>query len=66
MKKLYDLHTHTTASDGRLTSEELVEKAIEENVSSFALTDHDTVDGIDSAREAAAQLSRSGLEVIAA
>ena len=65
MKKLCDLHTHTTASDGRLSSEELVQKADEENVSSFALTDHDTVDGIDSAREAAAKLSNNGLEIIA-
>jgi len=65
MKKLYDLHTHTTASDGRLSSEELVQKAVAENVSSFAVTDHDTVDGIDSARDAAARLSNDGLEIIA-
>ncbi len=65
MEKLYDLHTHTTASDGRLSSEELVQKAADENVSSFALTDHDTVDGIDSARKAAAKVSNNGLEVIA-
>ncbi len=65
MKKLYDLHTHTTASDGRLSSEELVQKAVEEKVSSFAVTDHDTVDGIDSAREVAAKLSNNGLEIIA-
>ncbi len=65
MKKLYDLHTHTTASDGKLSPEELVQKAVEESVSSFALTDHDTVVGIDSAREAAAKLSGNGLEIIA-
>jgi len=55
MPALYDLHTHTTASDGRLSSAELVRKAVEEKITALAVTDHDTVDGIDPALEAAAQ-----------
>jgi predicted metal-dependent phosphoesterase TrpH len=63
MKALHDLHSHTTASDGRLSSIELVRKALREDVSSLAVTDHDTVDGIDAARSEAA--SSKGLEIIA-
>jgi len=64
MEGLYDLHTHTTASDGRLGSAELVRKAIEESLSALAVTDHDTVEGIDPAR-AEAERSAKALEVIA-
>ena len=64
-RALYDLHSHTTASDGRLSSAELVRKAVEENLTALAVTDHDTVDGIDAAREEAAAHSDSGPEIIA-
>lgn len=46
MKKV-DLHTHTTYSDGTFTPEEIVKYAAEKNLSSIAITDHDTVDGIE-------------------
>jgi len=65
MRALYDLHSHTTASDGRLSSAELVRKAIEENLTALAVTDHDTVDGIDAAREEAAAHTDRGPEIIA-
>lgn len=42
-----DLHTHSEASDGTLTPAELVKMAKKAGLSSVALTDHDTVDGID-------------------
>jgi len=48
-----DLHLHSTASDGRLSPAELVIKAAAEGLSVIALTDHDTVDGIATAMEAA-------------
>lgn len=48
-----DLHIHSTASDGRLTPAELVREAAERGLSYIALTDHDTVDGIAPAQEAA-------------
>ncbi len=44
-----DLHVHSTASDGSYTPSELVDYAIEKNLSAFALTDHDTCDGISEA-----------------
>ncbi|MGC8873881.1 MAG: PHP domain-containing protein [Chloroflexia bacterium] len=44
-----DLHTHSTASDGRLTPQKLVEKAVSEGLSVLGLTDHDSVAGIDEA-----------------
>lgn len=49
---IYDLHSHTRASDGLLTPEELVLRAVEQRVGVLAITDHDTVNGIQPAREA--------------
>lgn len=48
-----DLHTHSTFSDGRLSPTELVDLAVEQGVSLFALTDHDTLDGLPEARQRA-------------
>lgn len=42
----YDLHCHSTASDGTLTSAELLEHARKNNIDILALTDHDTIAGI--------------------
>ena len=49
----YDLHCHSTASDGTLTPRGLVACAAAAGVDVLALTDHDTVDGISEAGEAA-------------
>jgi len=48
-----DLHLHTTASDGRLTPQELVWKAVELKLDVIAITDHDSVEGVPPALEAA-------------
>ena len=48
-----DLHLHSTASDGRLSPEEVIRKAAELGLAVIALADHDTVDGIVPALEAA-------------
>jgi len=48
-----DLHIHTTASDGRYTPEEIVRMAAERGLKIIAISDHDTVDGIAPALEAA-------------
>jgi predicted metal-dependent phosphoesterase TrpH len=48
-----DLHAHTTASDGSLTPTELVALAAQIGLSAVAVTDHDTVDGLAEALEAA-------------
>jgi hypothetical protein len=47
-----DLHTHTTASDGMYASDELVRMAKERGLTAVAITDHDTVSGIQSANMA--------------
>ncbi len=46
MRLVYDLHTHTTASDGELSPKELVIKAKDNGVDVLAITDHDTTEGI--------------------
>lgn len=46
-----DLHTHSCCSDGTLTPSQLVDYAIEKGLSAVALTDHDTVDGLDELME---------------
>lgn len=48
---IYDLHSHTTASDGCLTPEALVHRAVEMRVGTLAITDHDTTAAIAPARE---------------
>ena len=53
-----DLHIHTTASDGRFTPEEVVRKAAEYGLIVVAITDHDTIDGIVPALEAARAFPR--------
>lgn len=49
----YDLHSHSTASDGSLSPEHLIARAIEQGVDVLALTDHDGTEGIMAARTAA-------------
>ena len=50
-----DFHTHSTASDGRLTPTELVDLTASQGVQYHALTDHDSTEGIAEARRAAAK-----------
>lgn len=52
----YDLHSHSTASDGTLAPAELVRRAHAQGVDVLALTDHDVTDGIAEAAETARQL----------
>ncbi len=46
----FDLHCHTTASDGVLSPAELVRRAAEKQVEVLAVTDHDTLAGLDEVR----------------
>ena len=46
MEQLIDMHTHTNYSDGELTPSELVELAIDKGITTLAITDHDTIQGI--------------------
>ncbi len=56
MKKIADLHTHSTASDGQYTPGELAARVKERGIEVWALTDHDTTEGTDAAAAAAAAL----------
>lgn len=55
MTSLGDFHTHSTISDGRLTPAALVDLAYKNGVRIMSLTDHDIVDGLPEAFEAAAR-----------
>ncbi|WP_180179835.1 PHP domain-containing protein [Acinetobacter sp. YH12041] len=48
-----DLHTHSNISDGTLSPQQLVEAAADKLIHTLALTDHDTMDGLVLAEEAA-------------
>lgn len=50
-----DFHTHSTASDGRLSPTELVDLVASQGVQYHALTDHDSTEGIAEARAAGAK-----------
>ena len=52
----YDLHSHSTASDGTLDPASLVKKALSAGVDVLALTDHDTLDGLAEATQAVSGL----------
>ncbi|MCK9170450.1 MAG: PHP domain-containing protein [Treponema sp.] len=52
---MIDLHVHTNASDGQYSPADLVKKAAEKGISVLAVTDHDTVAGLQEAAVAAEQ-----------
>jgi 3',5'-nucleoside bisphosphate phosphatase len=60
--RFVDLHTHSTASDGTLPPEGVIEAAARCGLAALALTDHDTIDGVRVARQAADLV---GIRVIA-
>ncbi|WP_194089176.1 RNase RNM [Vibrio hibernica] len=46
-----DLHSHTTCSDGRFSTVQLLDRAVEFKIDVLAITDHDSVDAINDAKE---------------
>lgn len=48
-----DLHCHTSMSDGALSPTEVVNRAVERNLTHLAITDHDCISGIAEAKDAA-------------
>ena len=61
-RRFVDLHTHSTASDGSLSPEELIDQADRADLAAVALTDHDTIAGL--APAAAAATARPKLRFI--
>ena len=59
-----DLHTHTAKSDGSFSPAELVDYAIEKNLAAVAITDHDTIEGLDEAIAHGAALREKGVSDI--
>ncbi|MGC9031137.1 MAG: PHP domain-containing protein, partial [Desulfomonilaceae bacterium] len=58
---MIDLHVHTSMSDGTYSPAEVVEMARKKGLRAIAITDHDTVAGVEPARRAAAD---SGVEIV--
>ena len=63
MEKYIDLHTHSLKSDGSMTPAEVVQEAKRAGLAAIALSDHDTVDGLE---EAISEGEKIGVEVIPA
>jgi len=61
LSQIYDLHCHSTASDGSLSPTALVQRAYERGVTALALTDHDTTAGL---LEAQASADATGIKLI--
>jgi predicted metal-dependent phosphoesterase TrpH len=59
--RVVDLHIHTVFSDGLFTPEQVVIEAQRLGLSAIAITDHDSVDGIDRAK---AQGKKAGIEIV--
>ena len=64
MEKKIDMHTHTCYSDGELTPEELIKRAISKGITTIAITDHDTIKGIEKVNREESYIKDSGIEVI--
>jgi len=58
---MIDLHSHSSASDGALSPTELVKYAKEKGLEAIAITDHDTVEGVEEALSAGKEFD---LEVV--
>jgi len=61
MNKMIDLHVHTTASDGTYSPAETVKLAYKSGLGAMAITDHDTIDGV---QEAVCEGKKIGLELV--
>lgn len=61
MVKMIDLHVHTSASDGTYSPSGIVKLANKAGLAALAITDHDTVDGVN---EAVCAAAGTGIEVV--
>ncbi len=63
-KKIIDMHTHTNYSDGDLSPQELIRLAIDKRIGTLAITDHDTIEGIEKVNRNENIIVDSGIEII--
>jgi len=57
---MIDLHTHSNVSDGDLSPAMLIKEAVRQGLHAIALTDHDTINGLENARTEAATAAIAG------
>lgn len=62
-ERFIDLHTHSTESDGAMSPREVIRHAKEAGLSAVALSDHDTIGGVESAMDEGRKV---GIEVVPA
>ena len=63
-EKIIDMHTHTCYSDGELKPHELISLALEKGISTLAITDHDTIEGIKKINRNDDLIVKTGIEII--
>lgn len=63
LRPIVDLHVHSNKSDGSLSPSDLVSLAVKKSLTAFALTDHDTVDGIDEAIAVSKVYQEKGIDI---
>ena len=62
--KIIDLHTHTNFSDGELSPDKLIREAIQNRIGTIAITDHDTIRGIQNLDKESQIILDSGIQII--
>ncbi|MCL2809190.1 MAG: PHP domain-containing protein [Treponema sp.] len=60
---MVDFHTHSNFSDGDLPPDMLIKEAINQGLKAIALTDHDTINGLESAKNAAKKYSEENKNI---
>ena len=63
-KKIIDMHTHTNYSDGDLSPQDLIRLAIEKGISTLAITDHNTIEGIKHVNRNDFLIIDSGIKIV--
>lgn len=63
-EKFIDLHTHTNYSDGDLSPQELIRLAIDKNIGTLAITDHNTIEGIKQVNKTDSLLVKNRIKII--
>lgn len=62
--KIIDMHVHSSYSDGDLSIQSLIKLAIEKRIGTFAITDHDTIDGVKKIDRSDRIIVDTGIEIV--